>query len=47
MKKQTKKVIDKDLMAAGYEFMAEINLEEANLNLNTVDDGYEVYQLQA
>jgi hypothetical protein len=47
MKKQPKMVINVEEMAAGYEFMAEINLEEANLNLNTVDDGYEVYQLQA
>jgi hypothetical protein len=47
MKKQAKMAINVEEMAAGYEFMAEINLEEANLNLNTVDDGYEVYQLQA
>jgi hypothetical protein len=47
MKKQIKMVINVEEMASGYEFMAEINLEEANLNLNTVDDGYEVYQLQA
>jgi hypothetical protein len=47
MKKQTTMVINVEEMAAGYEFMAVINLEEANLNLNTVDDGYEVYQLQA